>query len=93
MPCLDYQNHVTNLIIHYLDLNTNSIVVDLGAGVCTMASNVAKFANLRNPVLCVDPSMEMLEIGKVLEGVETLHMSAEDWASNGEEEVNYFIFK
>ena len=51
---------------------------------CTMASNVANFANLTNTVLCVDPSMEMLEIGKGLEGVKTLEMSAEDWANNGD---------
>ena len=53
-----------------------------------MASKVAKFADLVNPVLCVDPSMEMLEIGNCLEGVKTLQMSAEDWANNKEEEVN-----
>ena len=67
----------------------NSTVVDLGAGVCTMASNVGKFANLTNNVLCVDPSMEMLEIGKGLEGVKTLQMSAEEWANNSEEEVKF----
>jgi len=53
-----------------------------------MASNVGKFASLTHPVLCVDPSLEMLEIGKDLEGVETVHMSAEDWANS--EDIDCF---
>ena len=52
-----------------------------------MASNLGRFASLSNPVLCVDPSLEMLEVGKGLEGVKTLHQSAEKWATNGEEQV------
>jgi len=82
----DYQNDVTGLIVHYLHLDSASLVVDLGAGVCTMASKVAKIASLEHPVLCVDPSMEMLEIGKELPGVKTLHMSAEEWAGTKEED-------
>ena len=84
----DYQNDVTGLIVHYLHLDSASLVVDLGAGVCTMASKVAKIASLEHPVLCVDPSMEMLEIGKELPGVKTLHMSAEEWAGTKEENVS-----
>merc|ERR1712142_354433 len=82
----DYQNDATCLIVHYLHLDSSSLVVDLGAGVCTMASNVGRIANLTHPVLCVDPSSEMLEIGKDLDGVKTLHMSAEEWTETAEEE-------
>ena len=77
--CSEYQDKVTRLMVRYLDLTTSSQVVDLGAGVCTMAANIAKIAELDKSVLCVDPSKEMLEIGKSLDKIETLNMSAEEW--------------
>ena len=53
-----------------------------------MASKMAKMAGLEHPVLCVDPSMEMLEVGKELPYVMPLHMSAEEWAGIEGENVS-----
>ena len=41
-------------------------MVDLGAGACQVASALARKVGLRNPVLCVDPSQEMLDTGRGL---------------------------
>ena len=46
-------------------------MVDLGAGACQVASAIAQRVGLRQPVLCVDPSQEMLDMGRVLVGVKT----------------------
>ena len=38
-------------------------MVDLGAGTCDTAGLIASMAGLENPIVCVDPVREMLDIG------------------------------
>ena len=73
-------------------MDTNSLVVDIGAGVCTQAEHVAKLAKLANKVVCVDPSKEMLEIAKTLEHVDPVLMSAEEWVEDENDKGNMFTF-
>ena len=54
-----------------LEIQRHHHVVDLGAGACQVASAIARKVGLRNPVLCVDPSQEMLDMGSGLVGIKT----------------------
>ena len=67
-------------------------MVDLGAGTCQVASALAGRVGLRNPVMCVDPSQEMLDMGRGLSGVQT-HCSGDMvWINTMKEESVDRIF-
>ena len=74
----------------------HSIWPQLQGGTGALGAALASMAKLTNPVLCVDPSKEMLEVGRgqgaagdlsenqvaeSKEGVDSLCMSAEEWSA------------
>merc|ERR1711971_294816 len=77
----DYQEEVAVLCKKYLDLQPHHHLVDLAGGTGALGAALALMAKLTTPVLCVDPSKEMLEVAESKEGVSSLCMSAEDWSS------------
>ena len=62
---------IFNCLTRCLEIKAHHHVVDLGAGACLVASAIAQRVGLRKAVLCVDPSQEMLDMGKGLPGVQT----------------------
>ena len=62
-----------------LDIQPHHHVVDLGAGACQVASAIAQRIKMRNLVMCVDPSQEMLDMGQNLPGVKTYCGGDMDW--------------
>lgn len=67
-------------------------MVDLGAGACQVASALARKVGLRNPVLCVDPSQEMLDTGRGLIRVKIQCSGALAWISTMDEKSVHRIF-
>lgn len=67
-----YRRWMAEQIISALDIQESDKVVDLGGGTGFTAELVYQLANLKEHVLCVDPSPEMLEEAKQLDGVTTL---------------------
>jgi len=74
-------NHVADMVEKFLDLNSASRLADLGAGSGSFASLLSTRAGLTNPVTCVEPSQEMLDLGADLPGLSPVCQGAEDWAS------------
>jgi len=77
----DYQEEVAALCMKYLDLQPRHLLVDLAGGTGALGAALASMAKLAKPVLCVDPSKEMLEVADSKEGVNSMCMSAEDWSA------------
>merc|ERR1711872_1187641 len=69
------------VIAELLKLKEEDHFVDLGAGTCRTAGMVAKIVSLKQPVLCVDPVQEMLDVGKKnkIDNIETLCATAEEF--------------
>lgn len=70
--CIDHPTRCLHIQPHHH-------VVDLGAGACQVASAIAQRIKLINPVMCVDPSQEMLDMGQSLPGVKTYCGGDMDW--------------
>jgi len=77
----EYQEEVALLCKKYLDLQPHHHLVDLAGGTGALGAALASMAKLTTPVLCIDPSKEMLEVAERKEGVRSLYMSAEDWSA------------
>lgn len=56
-------------VVEKLDLQPHHVMVDVGSGTCRFAEEVFKFAQLQNPILCVEPFAEMLAKAKGRKGV------------------------
>ena len=56
-------DHVADTVEKYLGLNSASRLADLGAGSGSFASLLSTRAGLTNPVTCVEPSQEMIDLG------------------------------
>ena len=67
------------VIQQMLDLQPDDVLVDIGGGTGWMSNTLWKSASLKNPVLCVDPSSQMLEKAKDLEGVTPVNASAAEF--------------
>eukprot|EP00092_Neocalanus_flemingeri_P095410 GFUD01121391.1.p1 GENE.GFUD01121391.1~~GFUD01121391.1.p1 ORF type:complete len:252 (+),score=69.08 GFUD01121391.1:84-839(+) len=67
----EVEKEVVDTFIRCLEILPHHYVVDLGAGSCLVASAIAQRVGLRKAVLCVDPSQEMLDMGRGLPGVQT----------------------
>ena len=78
---------VARLMARYLAPTQASRTVEIGAGECSLASQLWAAARLASPVLCVDPCMEMLALGGQLPGVRVKVDTAERWAATPDTEV------
>jgi trans-aconitate methyltransferase len=56
----DYMRFMTANIIEYLRLKSTDTLVDLGCGTGMYSQSIVKQIPLDNPIICVDPSEEML---------------------------------
>ena len=74
---------MVNCVLGYLPIDQDDIIVDIGAVTGEIAHRVWKHTQLKNHILCVDPSKEMLEIAKGKDGVEPFVASAEEFFSSG----------
>ena len=79
-----YYRSVVDFIFRYIKFESNHIVVDLGGGTGEIGHRIWKLSKLTHPVLCVDPSKEMLDKAKQKEGVVTSHTNAEKFFSSTE---------
>jgi len=69
-------------LMKMMQLKVDDKLVDLGAGTCKTAGYLSELANLKEPVLCVEPVQEMLDVAldKKVSNIETLCITAEDFA-------------
>jgi len=69
-------------IMKMMKLEVDDKLVDLGAGTCKTAGYLSEMANLKSPVLCVEPVQEMLDVAldNKVSNIETLCATAEDFA-------------
>ena len=74
-----YHDGVIQCIAEHLPIDTNDIVVDIGGGTGEIASKLWKQAILKNPVLCVDPSENMVKVANTKEGVTGVQAYAEEF--------------
>ena len=79
-----YINTAVSCILKYLPITSEDNIVDIGGGTGEVAQRVLKQAQLKNPILCVDPSEGMLEIAKGRDGIETFHATAEEFFASSE---------
>ena len=63
----------------HLELRPDDILADIGGGTGLFSHLVWKQGILKSPVLCVDPSPEMLAVASRREGVQPLLTSAEEF--------------
>lgn len=66
-------------VVEYLDLQPDHVVIDVGAGTGHTAEKIFKIAGLKNPIICVDPSAEMLEKASGRKGVVGVLKTAEEF--------------
>ena len=66
-------------VVEYLDLQPDHVVIDVGAGTGQSAEKIFKIAGLKNPIICVDPSAEMLEKASGRKGVVGVLKTAEEF--------------
>jgi len=87
--------HVADMVEKYLDLKSTSRLVDLGAGSGSFASLLWTRAGLTQPVTCVEPSQEMLDLGANTPGLNPVCQGAEEWASDdsGNGQVDRVLIK
>ena len=56
----DYIQFLTKNIIEHLQLNSTDILVDIGCGTGIYSKEIINQIQLQQPILCVDPAVEML---------------------------------
>ena len=66
-------------VIPHLQLNADDVLADIGGGTGALSNLIWSQGVLKNPVLCVDPSSEMLKKAAALEGVEPVLATAVDF--------------
>ena len=65
-----------------MDLKPEYLVADIGSGTGAIAKELFESSGLQNPILCVDPSVEMQEIAGQKKGVNSILKTAEEYFSN-----------
>ena len=66
-------------IFPHLDLKCDDVLADIGGGTGVFSQLIWQKHILKNPVLCVDPSAEMLAVAAQHEGVNPIQASGEDF--------------
>lgn len=69
----------TNAILRHVPIGVDDNVLDIGGGTGELAHMIWKQAGLRNRVLCVEPSEDMLVVAREKEGVVTVKATAEEF--------------
>ena len=72
-----YHDVIIKFIRTHLPIDSNDIVLDIGGGTGEIAHEVWKLGNLKNPVLCTDPSKNMVAVANTKEGVSGVQADAE----------------
>ena len=72
----DYESWQLDILLKALNLKESDKLADIGGGTGRFASLLYKHARLNNPVMCVDPSPDMLSQAQQLQGVNTLCCNA-----------------
>jgi len=75
-----YQQWILSIIIKELNINSHSLVADVGGGTGSFSKKIFDIANLKQSVLCVDSSDAMLKIADSYEGVTTECLDAQQFA-------------
>lgn len=65
-----------------LDLKPHHIVADIGSGTGFIAENIFESFGLKNPVWCVEPSVEMQELARKRKGIYPVRKTAEEFFSH-----------
>ncbi|NES81144.1 MAG: methyltransferase domain-containing protein [Moorea sp. SIO2B7] len=74
-------NFFASKIIEYLNLSTTDILVDLGCGTGIYSKGILKQINLQNPIVCVDPSDNMLSKIALNSGMNPVNMDGITFSS------------
>lgn len=81
--CQTYASMV-ELVLRKIRFEENDTVVDIGGGTGALTEAIYRGAKLKNNILCVEPSEQMLALGLQREGVSTLRSTAEEFFSKKE---------
>lgn len=68
-------------IIEHMPLTDDDQILDIGGGTGQVAMMINEELKLKKPIVCVDPSKEMLQVAQSRGNIETVHSSAEDFLS------------
>ena len=72
---------VADAIMQCVSIDHEDLVADIGAGTGEIAHHIWKSSQLKNPLVCVEPSSSMLEILKEKDGVDPVQACIEDFFS------------
>lgn len=79
--CFQHQN-CANFIQHHLTITSNQQIVDIGGGTAEISLLIKKAMNVKPPIVCVDPSKEMLDIARKKGDVNVVQATAEEFFSS-----------
>ena len=74
-----------NIIQRLVPLSRDDQLVDIGGGTALTSLKIHSELKMTNPVVCVDPSEEMLKVARK-NGAITIHSTAEDFLASGKPE-------
>ena len=66
-------------VVKALDLQPDHVMADIGGGTGRFAKEIFKLAGLKNAIMCVEPSAEMLEKAKGRKGVDPVLKTGEEF--------------
>ena len=72
-------DYIAEFAVRHMDLEVDDLLADIGAGTGGVTSLIWKKAGLNNPVLCVDPSLDMIKVAEKREGLKTCLATADDF--------------
>lgn len=78
----DYNAAMVNIINRQLKFSPDDCILDVGGGTAEVSHRLWMAHSLRSPVVCIDPSAEMLAIARQKKGVETVQTTAEEYCSS-----------
>jgi len=82
----DYIQWYLKNVERLLEIQQNDVVADIGGGTGLFGSELHKNANLKNNIVCVEPSEKMCSIADCLRDVEVMHDTADAFFKKGNEQ-------
>ena len=78
----EQQTATIDVLFRHVTFDPEDRILDIGGGTGEIAHRIWEKAGLKNPIVCVDPSKEMLELVKQHEGVSPILSSAKEYFLN-----------
>ena len=74
-----YHSSVIKVLCDHVPFDCKDVIADIGGGSGEIAHQIWKQAQLKNPVLCVDPAKNMVTVANAKEGVIGVHATAKEF--------------